>query len=393
MAIYSFRAYNDQGQTYRAKLEAPSLLDAKKQLIEKGIQLIQINPCKYVKVHKPPFTSLLSFTRELLQLIEAGLPLFQSINLLKEQFSNDKIADILFSISESLESGSSFSATLDKHPRSFSTFYRTLIQVGEKSGQLDHALKRIVQDYERQEKLKKQVRAALLYPSILLIFCIILIHIMILYIVPSLENLFEGSSNRGLTQTVIAWSHHLKKWEAAYLLSAGSAFIVLKWKLRQAKVKSKLDTLFLKIPLLKPFLLDLALSKFCSTMEVLLKGGVPLLESLSQSKQILSNQVLKEIISEIECKIESGHSLSEEFQKQPLFPKILCHIIKVGESSGELIKSFERLASIYEASVEKKLSKLMTLLSPLILLIMGLLIGTIMLGILIPLTDINSLAI
>ncbi len=393
MAVFSFKAYNDQGKAYQSKLEATSLQEAKKLLIEKGVQLVQITKKKHSKARSVPLSSVLNFTRELLQLIEAGLPLFESLSLLKEQLAQDRISDVIFSLSESLESGSTLSSSLAKFPNCFSSFYCTLIQVGEQSGHLDQALKQIVREYERQHKLKKQVTSALLYPSILLVFCFILIHLMILYIVPSLENLFEGSSNHGLTQTVISISHHLRKWEIVYLISGAIATWLLKWRLKSNQLKPHIDLLLLKLPLVKSLILDLCLSKFSSTMEMLLKGGVPLLQSLNLSKGLVSNSVIKKIIHLAEKKIEEGEKLSEELQKQPLFPPLFSHILKIGETSGELSHSFGKLASMYEESVEKKLSKLMTLLSPIILLIMGVIIGAIMLGILIPLTDINSIAI
>ncbi len=393
MAVFSFKAYNDQGRAYQSKLEAPSIQEAKKLLIEKGVQLVQITQKKHSKARSVPLSSVLNFTRELLQLIEAGLPLFESLSLLKEQFAQDRISDVILSLSESLESGSSLSSSLAKFPKCFSSFYCTLIQVGEQSGHLDQALRQIVREYERQHKLKKQVTSTLLYPSILLVFCFILIHLMILYIVPSLENLFEGSSNHGLTQTIISLSHHLKRWEGVYLISGAMTAWLLRWRLKSNQLKPHIDLLLLKLPLVKSLILDLSLSKFSSTMEMLLKGGVPLLESLNLAKGLVSNLVIKKIIHLAEKKIEEGEKLSEELQKQPHFPPLFSHILKIGETSGELSQSFGRLATVYEESVEKKLSKLMTLLSPIILLIMGVIIGAIMLGILIPLTDINSIAI
>ncbi len=169
--------------------------------------------------------------------------------------------------------------------------------------------------------------------------------------------------------------------------------LVFRWRLKSNQLKPHIDLLLLKLPFVKSLILDLSLSKFSSTMEMLLKGGVPLLESLNLAKGLLSNLVIKKIIHLAEKKIEEGEKLSEELQKQPLFPPLFSHILKIGEASGELSQSFGKLATMYEESVEKKLSKLMTLLSPIILLIMGVVIGAIMLGILIPLTDINSIAI
>ncbi len=156
MAVFSFKAYNDQGRAYQSKLEAPSIQEAKKLLIERGIQLVQITQKKHSKARSIPLSSVLNFTRELLQLIEAGLPLFESLSLLKEQFDQDRISDVILSISQSLESGSSLSSSLSKFPKCFGSFYCTLIQVGEQSGRLDQALKQIVREYERQHKLKNK---------------------------------------------------------------------------------------------------------------------------------------------------------------------------------------------------------------------------------------------
>lgn len=393
MAVFSYKAYSDKGRYYKAKFEAPSLLEAKRLLIEQGIQLLQIKENKISKQPKVPLSTILHFTEELSQLLDAGLPLFESLTLLKEQFAREAFSDILYSLTQSLESGSSFSKALSNYPKCFSPLYCSLVQVGEESGYLDQALKKIIRDYERQNKLKKKVQAALIYPSILLFFCMILIHLMMFYIVPSLENLFDPANSIKFTQLVIAISHHLKKWEWIYIALSTVSFLLIKWKIKDPKFKPHLDACLLKAPLLKAFILDLALSKFSSTMSMLLNGGVPLLESLLLCKNLVHNQVVCKSIKELIHKIESGEKLSTELKRDPLFPPLFSRIVIIGEGTGELPKSFEKLASHYEESVEKKLSKLMTLLSPLILLIMGVIIGAVMLGILIPLTDINSLSI
>jgi general secretion pathway protein F len=393
MAIFSYKALSQEGKLYKAQMESLSLHEAKQMLIEKGIALLEIKESKGVKDPKISLTLLLHFTRELLQLIEAGLPLFESLALLKEQFSQGPFSIVLHGLSQQLSSGTSFSFALTCYPKCFGPLYCSLVRAGEHSGNLEKALQKIIEESQRENKLKKQIQSALIYPSILMVFCLALIHLMMYYIVPSLEDLFDLENCTAFTQTTIHLTQHLKKWEWAYLVSSFSIFICLKIKIRDPKLKPYLDHLLLKLPLLKSFLIDLNLSQISSTLSMLLKGGIPLLEALKLSKSIIRNQILHSAIEKIMLKIEEGEKLSEELKKNPLFPSIFSQIIEVGEKTGELDKSFEKLAAMYQESVETKLSKLMTLLSPIILLIMGIFIGTVMLGILIPLTDINSLSI
>lgn len=389
MAVFTYKAYNESGGVYHALIEAATVIEAKERLFEKGIQLVSLKEKKRTYKKKIPLSHLLSFTKDLAELLEADLPLFESLTLLKEQTLSDTLRDHLYSILQDLESGLSFSEALKKHPTSFSTLYSTLVHVGEQSGHLSLSLKKIVEEVERQNKLLKQIKSALLYPALLLVFCTLLIHLIIFYLVPSLHELIDSEKGHVITRMVIKSSNHLRSFEWLYLLGFIGCAILLKLYFKRGLI----DQLVLKIPKLRDFIIEHALLKFSSTMEILISGGIPLVDSLKLTKSLITNAPIQSVFTQITKKVEEGHKLSQELKKYPLFPPLFSRLLLIGENSGELSKSFSSLSSHYQESVEKKLKKLMTLLSPLLLLIIGVLIGLIMLGILIPLTDINSLSL
>ncbi len=393
MALFHYRAYDAAGKIYRSNLECLSLQDAKLKLFEMGISFLEIKERKTKRHLKISKETLLYFTQQLAQLIEADLPLFESLELLKDQFSNSNLFGILHSFTEHLKAGKSFSECIKRYPEYFDSLYCTLVEMGEESGRLDEALRRIYKEANRELKLQKQLHSALIYPLILVVFCFFLIALLLFYILPSLETLFDLSKTGAFTRAVINSSHHIKKIGPIYLalilsLAGSMRFLIQKFNLRK-----KRDELLLKVPILKQMILELAFTRWSSTMALLLKGGVALLEALKLAKRLNRNQVLYQALENVEEKVAEGSFLSLELRKNPVFPHLLTRMIFIGENSGELAASFDKLSLIYEENVDKKMKQFLTLLSPIILMGMALIIGVIMLAILIPLTDINSLAI
>lgn len=393
MPIFEYKAYNIYGKVYHSHLESTSLPHAKSKLSELNIPFVYIREKKLYAKKKVKKETLLQFTEQLAQLLEAGLPLYESLGLLKEQFQGDPFFNILDQLVDSLKAGISFSKALKKFPDIFNPFFCALVEMGEESGHLEEALDRLSIELKREYKITKHIQSALLYPSILMGFCFILINILIFYIVPSIESLFESSSTNLFTQIVVSFCHHLKRFEIIYFSFLILFLIAFKSLYRRLNFRKKIDFLFLEVPILKALLKEIAFARWTSTMAMLLKAGITLIEALKLSSNLLQNYVLKQALKECESKVKEGAHLSSELKKNNLFPSLLIRMIYVGESSGELTSSFDKLATLYEEGVDKKMAKLMTLLSPILLVGMALFIGAIMLAILIPLTDINSFSL
>lgn len=393
MPVYEYRAFNVHGKAYKSHLESETLSLAKLKLNELGIPFTAIQEKKRLYKKRIQKESLLQFTTELSQLLSADLPLYESLELLKEQFQKDSFFPILREVTEHLKGGQSFSGALKNYPKHFNAFFCTLVEMGEQSGYLCEALERIRKELERECKIKKQVQSALLYPSILLLFCFVLIALLIFYIVPSIETLFESSNTNAFTKGVIAGSHHIRTYGYIYLTSFFSSLLIFKAMIKKPDWKMIFDRFLLKIPLVSTLIREITFARWTSNMAMLLSGDVPLLDALKLSCDLLHNLVLKKEIEGCLQKVREGNSISSELKKSGYFPSLLIRMLLVGESTGELASSFDKLATLYEESVDKKMGKFLTLLSPIILIFMASLIGAIMLSILIPLTDINSFSI
>lgn len=393
MPVYEYKAYNVHGKAYKSYLESTTISLAKLKLNELGIPFTEIWEKRRLSKKRVKKETLLQFTSELSQLLNADLPLYESLELLKQQFHNDAFFPILREITEGLKGGQSFSEALKNYPSYFNSFFCTLVEMGEQSGYLCEALERIKKELERECKIKKQIQSALLYPSILLTFCCALISLLIFYIVPSIETLFETSNTHAFTKAVIEGSHHLKKFGLFYLLSLVVLVWLTKILIQKPKWKMILDRLLLRAPILSSLIKEIIFARWTSNMAMLLLGDVPLLDALKLSSSLIQNLVLRKDIEACIKKVREGNSMSSELKKSGNFPPLLTRMLLVGESTGELASSFDKLAALYEDGVDKKMGRFLTLLSPIILIFMATLIGVIMLSILIPLTDINSFSI
>lgn len=390
MPTFFYKAYSHQGKAYLANIESSSLLEAKKKLTELDVIVVFIKEKRSLFSKKITKQSLFQFTNQLYQLVEASFPLYEALELLKEQFIHDPIYSLIDSLSEKLKSGSSFSHAIKNYPQYFDALYCTLIEVGEESGSLPAALKGICKDFERKQKLSKQLSSALIYPSILIAFCTLLINLLIFYIIPSLSQLFDGAKPGGFTQTVMSVCAHLKQYGSLYFLFFVSICLGCFYIFKIKRYKKIIDETILKIWGLNSLIIERTLARWTSTMTLLLNGGVDLMIALKLAQDLITNSKIKSVLNSAQQKISEGSLLSHELKKETLFPKLLIRMIYIGENSGELAQSFDRLSKIYEELVDQKMAKIMTLISPIILIVMGAIIGVIMLAILIPLTDINA---
>ncbi len=391
MPHYRYRAYNVKGKAYFSNLECPTLSEAKARLSEMGIPFVSVQEIKKVTWKRISPQIVLQFTEQLAELLQADIPLFDSLNLLKDSFHQDAFNSVLDRLCQELSQGASFSNALKIYPQYFDLLYCTLVEMGEQSGRLDEALKRLSEKLQKKQALRKKLNAALLYPCILAFFCSLVVMALIFYIVPSIESLFESSKLGLFSQSVIGICHHLKDWLFIYFALICFFALSLRLLFKLSHYKKKWDEWLLSVPGIKKYILSSSLFHWCSTVSLLLEAQVPLMDTLKLANNVLSNLLLKESMGMILDKVSEGKSLSSQLTQFVYFPAFFIRIITIGETSGELPHAFNKLSKHLDEELEKRLHQFMTLLSPLALLVMAFIIGLIMLAILIPLTDINAL--
>ncbi len=266
-----------------------------------------------------------------------------------------------------------------------------MVYSAEETGSLADVFEQLAALLEKREKLRKQLTAALAYPTFLFCFSLLVTTGLFFWVIPSMENLFEGRSLHPLTHSILGISSFLR--EHAVVLATGllAAIACLWYGMRKKGMRRRLYAMYAKWPLIGTLLLQAALARFfrCGTM--LLYSGIPLINALSLSRQVMRHFVLEEELARIESKVISGAKLQNELKLSALFPTIVVRLLGIGEETGRMEEMFTTLANIYEEEMEKSLTQLTTLLQPALLIFLGAIVGLVILAILLPLTDVSGL--
>lgn len=397
MPVFHYQYLNLGGKKQIGTVEADSELDAKEKLRRQGTIVLSLSSGnkKSSSWHQKRKSSLrgkdlTTFTTQLGHLLTAGVPLYESLISLEEQYRQEAFHPVLLSLCERIKSGSSLSAAMEQFPESFNRLYCSMVKAGESVGVLDKTLEKLASLLTKQAAFRKQLVTALLYPLVLGAFSCGVIVMLLTFVIPSLEMIFEDRQVNGFTSFVISGSHFLTGWWMIYLPLLGGVITLLMLFLRSPRGNRLWNRQLLKTPVLKTILTQAAIARFCRTMGTLLQGGVSLLQALQIARHVMRNPLLEEIIESAEKKIIEGSFLSVELKKNTLIPALVPRMLAIGEEGGNTPVMLQKIAEMYEEETEKTLARLTALAQPVILLIMGGIVGFVMLAVLLPLTDINA---
>lgn len=394
MPLYQYQAVEASGKKRNGFIEAHSERDAKGILREQGVMVSHLS-VKNEASSKQSLKGqqLMTFTIQLSQLVGAGVPLYESLVALEEQYRGDSFHRIILSLCEQIKAGSSLSEAMGHFPDSFDKLYRSMITAGESIGAVDTVLERLSHLLGKQMKLKKQIVTAMIYPCILGSFSLGIIIMLLTFVVPSIEGIFADRPLNGFTTFVLSVSHVFRDYWWLYIPLVAGAITYAVMKLRSPAGKLWLERNSLKVPLIRTLVIQTSVARFCRTMGTLQQGGLTIIDSLRISREVMRNVVLEEEVLRAENKIIEGSSLSVELNKSKLIPTIVTRMLAVGEDSGTTVVMLNKLADMYEEELEKTLDRVMALAQPVILIFMGTMIGMILMAILLPLTDVSSLAL
>jgi general secretion pathway protein F/type IV pilus assembly protein PilC len=392
MPLYQYQAISEEGKKIAASIDAESLQDAKQKLIRRQVVLIQISLLSEKEIQKKPLSKkeVLSLTRELFRLIQAGLPLFEGLSALEEKYRGQKPHTILLDLCERVKIGHPLSRALSCHSNSFDILYVSMVANAEKAGRLASCLNELSQLLSRQLYIQKQILSALLYPALLAVFCLVVLSSLLFFVIPSLQELFEGRSLHPFTQIVFAASRFAcnSKLFLLFLFIASVTAGVL--ASTSKKWKSQIFKGCMQLPVLKNLLAKIAFVRFSRASATLLEGGLPLVNAFAQARLCMRHPVLEQVIAEVEMRIAQGESLSSLFANQPLIPPLVPRMLGIAEQSGKLSFTMQQIAEIYEDELETTLTHFASLAQPALLLLLGGLIGFILLSVLLPLTDVST---
>jgi general secretion pathway protein F/type IV pilus assembly protein PilC len=390
MPLYRYEALSGEKKISGA-ITADSLAEAKQHLLKQSIFLTKIkqlqdNPTKALLKKK----ELLHFAKELSRLLKAGLPLYEALLAMEEKYRGHKLQPLLLDLCEQLRGGIAFSKALNRHPATFDLLFIAMVANAEKTGNLIHALEDLGLLLAKQAEVRKQLINALLYPSFLFGFCLLVLSALLFFVIPSIEELFEGRSLHAMTQIVFAMSHFARGSKGLLMLLGSALLGGFGWLWFFPTYRNKLFKHVVRLPVLRQPLSKAALIRFCRASSTLLDGGIPIVEAFSQGRTVMRHPPLEEIVEQAEKAISQGEEIHTSFQGHDLIPPLVPRMLGIAQEGGNLSAMLRQIAEIYEEDLERSLAYFSTIAQPALLLVLGAIVGFILLSVLIPLTDVSS---
>ncbi len=336
--------------------------------------------------------SLSIFTRQFSVMINAGLPLVQCLEILGTQEPNKTFAKIIMQVRSDVESGSSLADAMRKHPKAFDNLYTNMIAAGEAGGILDTILQRLATYIEKNVKLKSQVKSAMIYPIAVIAVAAVVVAVILWKVIPTFASLFTslGATLPLPTRIVVAMSNFL----VDYMLLIVAIIVVIIFSLRQYyktyRGRRVIDGIFLKLPVLGMLLRKIAVARFCRTLSTLTSSGVSILEGLDITARTAGNSIIEDAVLYVRKQVETGKTISDPLRETGVFPPMVCQMISVGEGTGQLDTMLSKIADFYEEEVDTAVAGLMKLLEPIIIVILGTVIGFIVVAMYMPMFSLIS---
>jgi general secretion pathway protein F len=332
-------------------------------------------------------------TRQLATLTKAGIPLSESLAAMVDQATSQKLRRVLAEVRKKVNEGSALADAMGEHPKVFGDLYVNMVRAGEAAGNLDQVLMRLAEFLDSQVKLRSKVQGALVYPIVMAIVGILITGMLMVVVVPKITEIFNdlGKSLPWNTQLLIFVSRITGNYWWLILIVGGlSIYGFRRWK-RSPKGKARWDRFVLRIWVIGPLLRMVAVGRFARTLGTLLASGVPVLKALEIVKHLLDNDVLVKAVEEARVAIREGESIAGQLAKSGQFPPVVTRMIAVGERAGQLESMLATVADSYDTEVELKISRLTTLMEPLLILVMGGVVGFIVFSILMPILEMNEM--
>ncbi len=391
MPLYRFEAISEKGKKVSGTIDADSLQEAKVKLVQRQVAAIRIDLLTekqmQVQLNKK---ELLTLTREIGRLLQAGMPLFEVLSALEEKYQGQKIHTLLLDLCDQVRSGQPFSYALSRHKKGFDLLFVSMIGNAEKTGKLVGALEEISKHLTRQISIKKQLLSALLYPCLLGAFCLVVLSSLLFFVIPSLKELFEGRDLHPFTRVVFAVSAFACQAKGVLLLLLLSLLGGVGYLIFSEKGKEWAIRLACQLPWIKTLFAKLAFVRFCRAVATLLEGGIPVMSAFSQARAVMRHPILEKVIATAEAKISQGEPLHVPFQNHPLIPPLVPRMIAIAQQGGRLPYMMQQIAQVYEEELEDLLAHFATMAQPILLLVLGGIVGFVLLSVLLPLTDVSS---
>jgi type IV pilus assembly protein PilC len=392
---FSWEGMDKKGQKVKGRSLAPSELALKQDLRRQGVVATRIKKQSTAlkRGGKVRPDDIAVFSRQLATMLAAGIPLVQAFEIVGAGHEKPAMQKLVLDIKADIEGGTSLHEALGKHPLYFDDLYVNLVEAGEQAGALETLLEKIATYKEKSEAIKKKVKKALFYPAAVLAVAVIVTLILLIFVIPQFESLFKGfgADLPAFTQMVINLSRFVQA-QGIYIgiVVAGGVYAFMYFKKRSRKMREFLDRLSLKMPIIGPILVKAAIARYARTLSTMFSAGVPLVEALDSVAGATGNIVYENAVLKMKDEVSTGQRLQRAMENTGLFPNMVVQMIAVGEESGSLDAMSGKVASFYEEDVDNAVDSMSSLLEPLIMAILGVLVGGLVIAMYLPIFKLGA---
>jgi type IV pilus assembly protein PilC len=396
MNTYTFKAVDLAGVPAKGELEGESKQSVTDQLRERGLIVLDINQqkttlagqdlferFKRVKAHE-----LTVMTRQLATMVASGMSILRSFHVLEDQTENEKLKQILADVRQDIEAGVSMSSSLEKHPDIFDDLYVAMTRTGESAGMLEESLDRIADQLEKADSLRRQIRAAMAYPLMIGAFAACVLLALVAFLVPVFEEVFKDFNGKlpVITQISVGMSHFVTgRWYLLIAMIIGGVIGFKKWK-RSSWGRYQWDAIKLKIPAkIGDVIHKIALARWSRTFSGLVHSGVPLLQAIDITAKTAGNAHLEKAMDDVKLSVQRGGTIAEPLRQSKMFPTMVAHMVGVGEETGNLDGMLGKVADFYEDEVAAVIKALTSILEPVMIVLVGAIVGFIVISMYLPL--------
>lgn len=399
-SVFLWEGKTRQGQVQKGEIAAKSKDDVLALLRKQNIQPINVSEKpKEIKFsfgqQKVEGKDVVIFTRQLATMIDAGLPLVQCLDILGNQTENKTLSKIVNQVRSDVESGSTFAESLKKHPKVFDNLFVNMVAAGEAGGILDTILQRLATYMEKLNRIKKQIKSAMIYPSVILFVAVAVVALLMVIVVPMLAEMFAsmGQLLPLPTRIVIAISNFLKSWGGLILAGSlvGIFFGLKQWRKTEVGLRTT-DAIGLKLPVMGTLIQRVAVAKFTRTLGTLLSSGVPILEGLLIVSRTAGNKIIEEGVMATRQSVSEGKTLAEPLAAAKVFPPMVVQMISVGEATGALDNMLNKIADFYDEEVDSAVAALTSMLEPMLMIFLGVTVGFVIVAMYMPIFQMGSIA-
>lgn len=401
MAAFVYRAVDAKGKQQKGVLEADSGRQVRQQLRDKGWMplSVEITTQKekgegiFSRSPKLSVPELALITRQLATLIQAGLPIDESLKALSDQTGKQRIKAMILAIRAKVLEGYTLAKALAEYPKAFPHLYRSTVSAGEHAGHLDSVLNRLADYTEARQSSDQKIKLAAMYPIILSIVALGIVIGLLTYVVPDIVDVFvkNGQELPGLTQFMLNLSHFITSWGLLTLALLIFAFIAFNMALKSPEFRKRWHFFLINMPGLGRFVKDANTARYGSTLAILTSSGVPLVDAMRIASQVVMNIPIQQALAQATIKVSEGSSLNKALAETNFFPPIMLHMIASGENSGELDSMLARTATQQETTLENTVEALVKIFEPMMLLVMGGIVATIVAAIMMPILELQKM--